>query len=311
MSAVNKILKKFLVFSYKFGLRAFGGLGLHRVWPLGVIRDWLSETARAGKPESVIFHGYKIFLDPNDNLELSIWGENHPINPELKIIEQSIKSGDIAVDVGGNIGLVTLFLARQVGPTGKVFTFEPEPNNIALLRKNVLTNACENVIIVTKAVLDKSGRVDFFLSDFNVGDHRVYDPKEKIGGWAAKGAVYEKIISGSRKKIVVEGLSLDEFFHNAPRPDFIKIDVQGAEGGVIRGALHTLKSAPSVKILMEFWPAGMRMFGIDAGETLKMLAEGGFDFFDISKSKAADIQYLLSRYTIENNKSTNLFCVKK
>src|SRR3989344_875575 len=113
---MKKFLRHILVSIYKTALNLLGGLGLQKIWPLGAIRDWLSGVVRTyNRPPQVIFRGQTIFLDKNDSLELSVWGEQHPAAKEIKIIEELIKKGDVVVDIGANIGLMTVFMSKAVG----------------------------------------------------------------------------------------------------------------------------------------------------------------------------------------------------
>ena len=313
--SIKKIIKAPLLFIYRFGLKTFGGLGLQKIWPFGVIRDWLSDVVRKyDKPRSVVFRGQTIFLDPNDNLELSVWGERHAASREIGLMESILKLGDTAVDVGANIGLMTLFMAKATGSTGRVFAFEPEPENFNLLQKNIAANAYKNVTVVPVAVLDHPGTLKLFLSDFNPGDHRIYDPKERTKDWGKNGAVYDKLIE-KRTAIDVPVIALDEYFSNYKKPVAVIImDVQGAEGGVLKGITGILKKYPHVKILTEFWPAGQKMFGVDAGEFLTMLEDFGFSFYEVedySTKNSASKNFLLQKYTVLNNKSGNLLVTRE
>ncbi len=296
-------MRQFLIFVYKLGLNLFSGLGLQKVWPLGAIRDWLSDFVRTyDRPKSVVFRGQTIFLDPNDNLELSVWGDKHHVSVNIELMEKILKPGATAIDVGANIGLITLFMARAVGPTGHVFAFEPAPENVKLLQKNIEANGYTNITVVSAAVSDHVGTLKLFLSDFNPGDHRIYNPEEKIKDWQKNDAVYDKLVSEKREAINVQVASLDIFLKDYKKPiSFIKMDVQGAEGGVLKGMMGILEKNKNIQIMTEFWPAGLKMFGISAEEFLKDLEDLGF---------VVDKKSLLEEYTVENNKSTDL-CIKR
>lgn len=296
-------MKQFLIFVYKSGLRMFGGLGLQKIWPLGVIRDWLSNVVRTySRPDFVIFRGQKIFLDPNDNLELSVWGDRHPASSNIELMESMLKPGDTVIDIGANIGLMTLFMARAVGLEGRVFAFEPAPENVKLLQKNIEANGNKNVKVIAAAVSDRPGTLKLFLSDFNPGDHRIYNPEERTKGWQKNDVVYDKLVSGKREAIDVPVISIDEFLKDYKNPiALIKIDVQGAEGGVLKGMIGILEKNKNIKIMTEFWPAGLKMFGVSAEKFLTILENLGFSL---------DKNLLLTEYTVENNKSTDL-CIKR
>ena len=313
-NGIKRIIKPLLLFLYKFGLRTFGGMGLQKIWPLGAIRDFLSAKVRTyDKPESVVFRGQTIFLDKNDNLELSVWGERHHASREIELMEHILKHGDTVVDVGANIGLMTVFMAQAVGERGRVFAFEPGPENVALLRKNIEANYHENVTITSAAVSDHSGTLTLFLSDFNVGDHRIYDPAEGMRSLPSSNSeLYEKLATHDcRESFPVKAVSLDDFFKDKPRIAFIKIDVQGAEGAVLRGMLGILKTNPGIKILSEFWPAGLKMFGIEAGEYLKTFRGLGFDFYETDgKLSLVDRETLLQKYTPENSRSCDILIAR-
>ncbi len=311
---IKKIFRGILAAVYKFGLRTFGGMGLQKIWPLGAIRDWFSSSLRKTKPDKIIFRGRLIYLDSNDNLELSIWGENHPALPEIRVIEENIASGDVVADVGANIGLMTIFMAGKAGPSGKVFAFEPSPGNVSLLQKNISANNLKNVEVIPKAVSDKSSKIKLFLSDFNLGDHRIYDPEKSIKELDMNGAVYDKIVSSCRGALEVEAVALDDFFRQALKLDFIKIDVQGAEALVLAGMEKILHANPNIKISMEFWPAGIKMAGSDPGLLLKNLSNMSFRFYEIGGVGSlvpVDTNSLLNSYTVANNKSTNIFCKRQ
>jgi len=312
---VQRIIKAPLIFSYGVGLKLFKGRGFQKIWPLGVIRDWLSSFVRNyGRPDSVIFRGNVIFLDQHDSQELSVWGDKHWVVKEIEFIKKLLCPDDTVLDIGANIGLLTIFMSQAVGGKGHVFSFEPAPDNVRLLEKNIKANHLKNVTIVSSAVSDKIGSLKLFLSDFNPGDHRIYNPEDKTRGWDNKNAVYDKLISGKRSAIDVPVISIDQFLKNYERPvSFIKIDVQGAEGGVLNGMIQILKKNPDVKLMTEFWPAALKMFGVEASVFLEKLENLGFVFHDLgdNREKTTTIPTLVQKYTVANNRSTDLFVTRE
>ena len=316
MTSVAAFFRSGLIRLYKVCLRIFGGRGLQRIRPLGSVAYYITNLiTRLPRPERISFLGHTFFLDPYDNLGLTFWdeGELHP--GELKLVEQFVRNGDVVLDIGANIGFFTLVYARAVGEKGHVFAFEPEPRNASLLRKNIAVNGYRNITVLERAVGEKSRAVKLFLSNYNMGDHRIYDPYERTKSWEKSSAVYDRLQHKYDRRISVDIplVSIDGFFKGTTRRiDFVKIDVQGAEGGVLKGMLATLRKNKSVKIVTEFWPAGLKMFGVDAEEYLSLFQNLGFSFYEVANEADAPIrpvtkEFLLKRYTVSNNLTGNLF----
>ena len=230
--------------------------------------------------------GHKMFLDSIDSEYLSIHGVYEPLGTE--IVKKEIKKGDVVLDIGANIGYYTLIFAKLVGEEGKVF---------ALLKKNVEINGYKNVILVQKAISNKTGKLKLYLCDDNKGDHRIYDSHD------------------GRKSIEIEAIGLDDYFRDYDgKIAFIKMDIEGAEEGAFQGMPNLLKNNKSVKILSEFWPIGLKRFGTDPEEYLKLVVEHGFKLYQINERekriKPADIAELLQRYTPKKENYTNLLCIR-
>lgn len=214
-------------------------------------------------------------------------------------MKKEIKKGNVVLDIGANIGYYTLIFAKLVGEEGRVYAFEPDPTNFALLKKNVEINGYKNVVLVQKAVSNNSGRIKLYLSKNNMGDHRIYDSGED-----------------GRQHIEIEAIRLDDYFeHFEGRIDFIKMDIQGAEGGAIQGMYNLLNKNNNVKIVTEFWPIGLKRFGTDPEEFLRLLIKLGFKLYEVNEQdkeiKPVNIPRLLEIYTPVKGNFTNLLCVKE
>lgn len=154
-----------------------------------------------------------------------------------------LRCGETYVDVGANIGWFTLVAGRLVGSRGKVFAFEPEPENASWLRHNVRLNGLECVRIETSAADRRTGEGWLHRSADNLGDHRIF-PSSDLDA-----------------PIPIECVRLDDYFASEPGPlDFVKIDTQGAELRVLEGfAARLARDRPTV--LTELWPYGLRQAG--------------------------------------------------
>src|ERR1700724_4253990 len=87
--------------------------------------------------------------------EIARTGSYEPF--EMDLLLSLLNEGDIAVDIGANIGVYTLNMAQRIGAMGKVYAFEPEPTNFELLTKNVRENNLTNVICPELALSNKAG----------------------------------------------------------------------------------------------------------------------------------------------------------
>jgi FkbM family methyltransferase len=143
---------------------------------------------------------------------------------EQDVFARTVKSGDVVYDLGANVGFYTLLAAKLAGPTGHVVAFEPVPRNLGYLRRHLALNECENVTVVPAAVSDRSG-----TSRFRDG------PEHTVGSLTTSDG-YE-----------VNVVTLDAF--DGPLPRIIKIDVEGAEGDVLRGASRVLREARPIVLL--------------------------------------------------------------
>jgi len=180
--------------------------------------------------------------------------------------EEAIPEGAIVYDIGANVGYYTLLAAVLVGEEGKVYAFEPLPRNVDFLRKHVKLNSFDHVNIIEAAVSDRSGRAAFDL-----------------GASSAMGHISE---SG---EIDVRLVCLDDFLgaRDIQPPDFMKVDVEGAEFEVLRGARSLLKQhhpilfldthqreahQPAIALLEELGYKFKVLDGRSLGETKELIA---------------------------------------
>jgi len=197
---------------------------------------------------------------------------------ETEFLKELLKENMTVVNIGANIGYYTLIAANRVGPNGKVYAFEPEPQNYKLLVRNIEENGYKNISPIQVAVSDKKGTLKLFLDKSNLGDHSL-----------AEQNIVEK--NGS---VEIETNSLDNFFEEYNKDfkvDLIQMDVQGAEGLILDGAKKIIGSN-NLKIIMEFWPSGLNNVGTDGLDLLKGLESYGFKIGLIDETNKC-ISYLL------------------
>lgn len=147
--------------------------------------------------------------------------------PVQEAISRHVKSGDVFYDIGANVGFFTVISARIVGQTGHVYVFEPVSENAQLIERNVYANGFENVTIFKQAVSRASGIGELQLAHYP-------------GGASLASVAPPPDIRGT---IPVELVAIDDLLaeHRAAPPNFVKIDVEGAELEVLHGMEQTIK----------------------------------------------------------------------
>jgi len=182
---------------------------------------------------------------------------------ELSIQEclvRELRPGDVFYDVGANAGFFTLLGSRCVGPAGKVFSFEPLPENARSIQSQLDLNGVENCTLVEAAVTDHTGHVEFAEGrDTSTAHIRGATTQESRGAATSVSAV-----------------SLDDFVREAPEPDFIKMDIEGAELMALKGACELLGSEKPPKMMIEFHGEHL----IEQG--CAMLKEFGYTFWSLT-----------------------------
>lgn len=155
----------------------------------------------------------------------------YPVDYELEHIDffrKHIQSGDVILDIGAQMGLMSKVFADLTGPNGKVFAFEPAPPTFRVLCETIRMNHLQNTVKpVQKAVSDKKGKTTFYISDVPLDPANSlvdYERQHRTGG------------------IDVDLISIDDFVtdETLQKLNFIKIDAEGAEYGVLKGAGATL-----------------------------------------------------------------------
>lgn len=233
-------------------------------------------------------HGFKMHLNPLDDMVCRVLRESKEWEPsETSLLYQEIKEGQVVVDVGAHIGYFTLLFSKLVGPKGAVYAFEPNPYSLAYLRRNVAVNNSRNVVVEDMAVYDRDVHIQVWAKKGgNTGDVRIFP--------TLNGEV-----------VGVDAVTLDTYF--APRNvDFIKIDAQGAEYNILKGAGSLIRRSLGLKLMVEYSRDLMvEGFKITPEQFLPLLEE--FEIYDMSNKTLTrlDPGFLLT------GGGGNLFCKKR
>lgn len=173
---------------------------------------------------------FDLTYDPSFIADQNTWAvlqAQGACEPEVvQLMARVLREGDVAVDVGANIGFFTILMAKLVGPTGSVLAFEPGPQNKIKLADNVQFNKLTNVNLVHRPLWSEDATVTLHLA--------------QDSGLNSLGA-HEKIISS----IEMQACSLDSYY-TMRMPRLIKLDAEGSEEHILRGAERLLHEVPFI-----------------------------------------------------------------
>jgi FkbM family methyltransferase len=176
----------------------------------------------------------------------------------MRAFARLIRSGDTVIELGAHIGYISLYFAHLVGPGGRVFVFEPSPDNLPYTRQNL--GARPEITLVEQAASDKAGTATFFVEQLTGQNSTL------VENYSLFEENRERAFSGeSYRTIEVPTTTLDLFVAgNGVRPDFIKIDVEGAELACLRGSAETLRQHRP-KLMVEVTREREAVFAFMAG----------------------------------------------
>lgn len=205
----------------------------------------LIDVVTLGKGIKTYISGFSIRMIPR---YFKYFRSNYELD-NINFIDKNVSKGMTAIEVGAHIGLLSIVLFNKVGDTGKVLSFEPTPSTFKLLKRTVNINKATNVVNpINKAVSEKSGSAFFYVTDIEAhNSNSLSDNKRK---------------EGNAKKINVTLTSIDDLKDelNIRHIDFIKIDAEGAEYSVLKGAERVIEEFHP-KIILALHPNSILNFG--------------------------------------------------
>ena len=226
-------------------------------------------------------------LDLREGIDFSIWllGSFEP--ETVRCYRKILKVGDVVLDIGANIGAHTLLLAQAVGADGDVYAFEPTDYAFAKLSKNSLLNPglanrihCIQCMLVDQEVAGQPtpGLYSSWPLKEDAGLHELHQGRLMTTAGAEARTLDSVILS----------LKLD-------RVDCIKLDIDGFECGMMRGASEVLTRWQPI-IIMELAPYALEEQGESLHNLIELLKKYGYVLFDLSKGSplAMDSKKLVS-----------------
>ena len=215
---------------------------LRRLYAWAKFLPGIGPIAR-GAATRLLPHGSRVWLQPSAGLARGLWLNVDPrYDPDYVsgtsesaiqvVLSKCLNEGHTFYDVGAHAGFLSLIAARLVGKTGAVFAFEPDPVNATRIEQQTLRNGLGQITVFPVAVWSTCGVVHFqHNSDFS-GRYSGFVTEECPG----------------RRTCEVEAVTLDVFAQTHAAPTLVKIDVEGGEAEVLRGATRLFADAHPVVI---------------------------------------------------------------
>lgn len=154
--------------------------------------------------------------------------------PVQAALAEHIQPGSVFYDIGANVGFFSVLGAHLVGAAGKVYCFEPVPENASAIRHNLNLNQFQNVTLVEKAIAAEDGQAELLVTGYSGG-----------ATLASAGSPPDV-----QRTITVDVVSIDSGLQQGlwAAPDVVKVDVEGAELSVLHGMTETLRRCRPVLV---------------------------------------------------------------
>lgn len=194
----------------------------------------------------------------------------------VTVLLRALKEGDTAIDVGANNGFFTVLMAKLVGDAGSVLAVEPIARNMEALQENLKLNQIENAELVQMPAGAVNKEVTFWESSDDTSSSCLWDP----GLWPDNEQSRQ-----APKPFRTKTVSLDSLLPLDVTPTVIKIDTEGAEHDVLRGAQRLLRQEVPY-VLAEMNPFGLQQMGSSDESLRNFMRNCGYDMFTLHNTGA-------------------------
>jgi len=224
-----------------------------------ILQKWIQYqwAIRTGR-EPMLHIGSEVFGGfPHFNAYLGAW-KYRPDDSEILFLKRSLRDAMTVLDVGANFGVLATLMG-EFAPKAKVYAFEPHPQTFAALKRNVAANRlADRVRCIQSAVGTAVGTVSF-LDTGAPATNRIASPGDHT---------FEVVLT-----------TIDAFRreHDLTSVDFLKIDVEGAELDVLRGAHASFEKKLIRRGMIEICPGNLKQFGTSVAELQAFFAAHSYD----------------------------------
>ncbi len=249
-----------------------------------------------GKVISKTNYGFELLIDPSlDNgVENSLYYFGTYEKGTLNFIKENLKKGDVFFDIGANIGLMSIFASNCVGSTGKIISFEANPDTVPILKNNIQLNHISNITIVDKAVGNENGRIRIYNNwAVNRGGATLIKPQQETDSFE------------------IDLIKIDSVKEYSELPvAMMKVDVEGFEMDVLKGMEAILKKADPPKLIIECSADRNNNYESVVAIYDFIKSVNSYKIYKLSRSKER-IGPLVEITSKENlPKHDNIFCIK-
>jgi FkbM family methyltransferase len=188
---------------------------------------------------------------------------------EQEFVRRFLRPGMTVLDVGAHNGLYSVQASKAIGKSGRVIAFEPSPRERGRLKWNLRVNFCGNVRIEPCAVGSREGTAELFVTlNDSTGCNSLRPPHEE---------------AGPTRPLTVPLTTLDAYLarNGVGRVDFVKLDIEGGELEVLKGAEALFSRRPRPVVMAEIATKRTQQWGYRSVEICTFLAERGYGWFSI------------------------------
>lgn len=250
---------------------------LKRFPPIHQAMHWVMTHTLVPSLESM--RGFKTMPDDPFWFRVELLTNRHE-RETVAHFKQLVQPGMTVLDIGAHVGYYARLSSQLVGKDGRVIAFEPHPRNFQYLERN--TAQLANVERLQIALAEAEGQAELYdylmmsasgslnydsqLRDVQIAQTSATDVAPRIGK-DFEPQVYE-----------VRTAQVDDLLGELgiTKVDFVKMDIEGAELGALRGMRRTIQQSPNLALLMEYNPLGLRAFGHEPLDVLAEVIDLGF-----------------------------------
>lgn len=195
-------------------------------------------------------------------------------------IQRLVKPGMTVLDIGAHVGYYAKMTSELVGETGRVIAFEPHPRNHSYLSQNV--GKRDNIIILQVALAEEEGTAelyDYLMMSASGSLHYDESIRDVQMAQVSSNDIAPRIHENFEpQKYVVRTAPVDALLAEigVSQVDVVKMDIEGAEMGALRGMAQTIQNSPNLSLIMEYNPLGLKAFDNEPVAALREVLAMGF-----------------------------------